>query len=94
MEKKIIENFEKFFDFQLLKDYKNEIRNKICKELDELRKKDNETSRSIERLEVDIFSRFIGKTKDSNLENLIRIYDNLSILKYDFDRFIYLLNKE
>ena len=90
MEKKIIENFEKFFDFQLLKDYKDEIRNKICKELDELRKKDNETSRSIERLEVDIFSRFMDKTKDSNLENLIRIYDNLSILKYDFDRFIYL----
>ena len=30
MEKKIIENVEKFFDFQLLKDYKDEIRNKIC----------------------------------------------------------------
>ena len=39
MEEKIIENFEKFFYFQLLKDYKDEIRNKICKELDELRKK-------------------------------------------------------
>ena len=31
MEKKIIENFEKFFDFQLLKDYKDEIRNKFVK---------------------------------------------------------------
>ena len=39
MEEKIIENFEKFFYFQLLKGYKDEIRNKICKELDELRKK-------------------------------------------------------
>ena len=38
MEEKIIENFENFFNDQLLKDYKDKIRTKFYKDLDGLRK--------------------------------------------------------
>ena len=74
MDKKIIENFENFFNDQLLKDYKEKIRTKFYKELDELRKKDDEISRKIVRLEIDLWRSFLSlNSNDSNLNKLVKI---------------------
>ena len=71
MEEKIIENFENFFNDQLLKDYKDKIRTKFYKDLDGLREKDDEFARKIEMVETDL----LNVCNNSNLNNLFKIYD-------------------
>ena len=95
MDQKIIENFENFFNDQLLKDYKVKTRTKFYKELDELRKKDDEFSRKIERVEIDLWRSFLSEhNNDGNLINLVKIYDCLHGLKYATDSFRDLVNKD
>ena len=83
MEEKIIENFENFFNDQLLKDYKDKIQTKFYKDLDGFRKKDDEFARKIEMVETDL----LNVCNNSNLNNLFKIYDCLHGLKYATDRF-------
>ena len=87
MEEKIIENFENFFNDQLLKDYKDKIRTKFYKDLDGLRKKDDEFARKIEMVETDLWRSILNVCNNSNLNNLFKIYDCLHGLKYATDRF-------
>ena len=87
MEEKIIENFENFFNDQLLKDYKDKIRTKFYKDLDGLRKKDYEFARRIEMVETDLWRSILNVCNNSNLNNLFKIYDCLHGLKYATDRF-------
>ena len=87
MEEKIIENFENFFNDQLLKDYKDKIRTKFYNDLDGLRKKDDEFARKIEMVETDLWRSILNVCNNSNLNNLFKIYDCLHGLKYATDRF-------
>ena len=87
MEEKITENFENFFNDQLLKDYKDKIRTKFYKDLDGLRKKYDEFARKIEMVETDLWRSILNVCNNSNLNNLFKIYDCLHGLKYATDRF-------
>ena len=59
------ENFrrdlENFCNIQLIKNYKSEIRTKICKELEKTYKKDDKFSRILEMIKIDLFKLFFLK---------------------------------
>ena len=72
---------------------KDKIRTKLYKEIEKLRKDDDEFSKELERLEYDLWRR-LSENHDSNLKDLVKIYDSLNSLKFEIDRFTYLVDKE
>ena len=72
---------------------KDKIRTKLYKEIEKLRKDDDEFSKELERLEYDLWRRLL-ENHDSNLKDLVKIYDSLNSLKFEIDRFTYLVDKE
>ena len=80
----------KKFDNHSIKDYREKIRNKIYKEIEELRKKDYEFSKILEREEDRLFNCLLNldnKKNSKKLINLIKNYDCLVGLKFATDRF-------
>ena len=65
---------------------KNKIRTKIIKKIENLQKDDDEFSKKLERLEYDLW-RQLSENHDSNLKDLIKIYDSLNSLKFGIDYF-------
>ena len=72
-------------------DIKDKIRNKLLKKIEELRKDDDEFSKKLGRLEYDLW-RQISYNHDSNLKDLIKVYDSLNSLKFGIDYFTNLVN--
>ena len=64
---------------------KDKIRTKIYKEIEKLRK-DEEFSKELESLEYDLWRRLL-ENHDSNLKDLVKIYDSLNSLKFGIDYF-------
>ena len=93
MEESFINLVEKF-DSQLLKDYRDKIRTNIYKEIDELRKKNDEFSRKLEVEESRFWFHLLRENNGSNFNNLVHIYDCLKNLKFDIDHFKDLVNTE
>ena len=91
MDESLIELF-KLLDSQLLIDYKNEIRTKIYKEIDRLRKKDDRFFISLEMEEIRFWLELLREHNDSNLKKLFYIYQCLRDLKFNIDSFKYLVN--
>ena len=92
MDESLIDLFKKL-DSQSLKDYREKNRTKIYKELDELRKND-EFSKRLEIEESHFWFNLLREHKDSNLNNLVNIYDCLKNLKYYTDSFKDLVNTD
>ena len=69
MDESLIELF-KLLDSQLLIDYKDEIRTKIYKEIDRLRKKDDRFCISLEMEEIRFWLGLLREHNDSNLKKL------------------------
>ena len=65
---------------------KDKIRTKIIKKIENLRKDDDEFSKELERLEYDLWRHLAGN-HDSNLKDLVRIYDSLNSLKFGINYF-------
>ena len=65
---------------------KDKIRTKIRKEIEKFRKDDDEFSKELERLEYDLWRRLL-ENHDSNLKDLVKIYDSLNSLKFGIDYF-------
>ena len=65
---------------------KDKIRTKLYKEIEKLRKDDDEFSKELERLEYDLWRR-LSENHDSNLKDLVKIYDSLNSLKFGIDYF-------
>ena len=65
---------------------KDKIRTKLYKEIEKLRKDDDEFSKELERLEYDLWRRLL-ENHDSNLKDLVKIYDSLNSLKFGIDYF-------
>ena len=91
------ENFrrdlENFCNIQLIKNYKSEIRTKICKELDKIYKKDDKFSRILEMIEIDLFKLFLSECKiESNLNKLVDIYRSIHRLNEYIENFNDILN--
>ena len=64
----------------------DKIRTKIIKKIENLRKDDDEFSKKLERLEYDLWVQLTGN-HDSNLRDLVKIYDSLKSLKFGIDSF-------
>ena len=76
---------------------KDKIRTKIYKEIEKLRKDDDddddgEFSKDLERLEYNLWRRISEKYDDSNLKDLVKIYDSLKSLKFGIDYFTNTVN--
>ena len=71
---------------------KNKIRTKILKEIEKLRRDDDEFSKDLERLEYDLWRHISEKYDDSNLKNLVKIYGSLNRLKFGIDYFTNTVN--
>ena len=84
----------KTIDSQAQKVTKELIRNKIYKGINELRKNDDEFSRRLEIEEINFWYNLLRECKNSNLINLVNIYDCLKNLKYNNNNLKDLLNKE
>ena len=84
-------NLVENFDSQLLEDYRNKIRTNIYKEIDKLRKND-EFSKRLEREELCFWFNLLVENNNSNLNNLVLIYDCSKNLKFFIDRFKELVN--
>ena len=65
---------------------KDKIRTKLYKEIEKLRKDDDEFSKELERLEYDLWRRLL-ENHDSNLKDLVKIDDSLNSLKFGIDYF-------
>ena len=65
---------------------KDKVRTKILKEIEKLRKDEEEFSKELERLEYDLCQRLL-LNHDSNLKDLVKIYDSLNSLKFGIDYF-------
>ena len=87
MEERLI-NLVKKFNSQTIEDNRDKIRNKIWKEIEELRK-DDEFFREIESEERDFFLNLVKchGSKITKIEKLFKLYESLEMLKYDTERF-------
>ena len=73
-------------------DIKDKIRNKIHKEIEKNRK-DDEFLKQLELLEYNYWLKISCNTNNSNLKDLVKIYDSLKTLKFGIDCFIEEVNK-
>ena len=80
--------FEKF-DNGLIRDSIEKIRNKIYKEIDEIRKNDHKFSLELESKERNLFSSIIFDSNENikKLKNLIRKYNFLKEIEFAIDIF-------
>ena len=85
MDKNFIKLVEEVNSYSI-KTIKNKIRTKIIKKIENLQKDDDEFSKKLERLEHDLW-RQLSENHDSNLKDLIKIYDSLNSLKFGIDYF-------
>ena len=74
-------------------DIKDKVWTKIFKEIEKLRKEDDQFSKRLESEETNLWQRLL-EVHSSNLKDLLKIYDSLNSLKFEIDRFTYLVNKE
>ena len=65
---------------------KDKIRAKIRKEIEKLRKDDDQFSEKLEMLENNLWRKLLVN-HDSNLNDLVKIYDSLKSLKFGIDYF-------
>ena len=65
---------------------KDKIRTKIRKEIEKLRKDDDQFSEKLEMLENNLWRKLLVN-HDSNLNDLVKIYDSLKSLKFGIDYF-------
>ena len=72
---------------------KDKIRTKLYKEIKKLRKDDDQFSKELERLEIYLWRELL-ENHDTNITDLAKIYDSSNSLKFEIDRFTYLVNKE
>ena len=72
---------------------KDKIRTKLYKQIEKLRKDDDHFPKELERLEIYLWRQLL-ENHDSNLKDLVKIYDSLNSLKFEIDRFTYLVDKE
>ena len=72
-------------------DIKEKLRNKIIKEIEKIRKDDDEFSKELERLESSLWRRLL-ENHDSNLKDLFNTYDSLNSLKFGVECFTNLVN--
>ena len=83
----------RLLDSQSLEDNMEKIRTKIYKEIEKLRKDDDdEFSRKLERLEIFLWQQL--PVNNSNLNNLVLIYENLRSLRFNIDRLKDLVNTD
>ena len=73
-------------------DIKDKIRNKIHKEIEKNRK-DDEFLKQLELLEYNYWLKISCNTNNSNLKDLVKIYDSLKTIKFGIDCFIEEVNK-
>ena len=85
MDKNFIKLVEEVNSYSI-DDVKDKIRTKLIKKIENLRKDDDEFSKKLERLECDLWHQ-LAENHDSNLSNLIKIYDSLKSLKFGIDYF-------
>ena len=80
---------------------KDKIRTKIHKEIEKLRKDDDQFSKKLERLDYYLWRRLLEnhdsngrllENHDSNLNDLVKIYDSLKSLKFGIDYFTNTVN--
>ena len=74
-------------------DIKDKVRTKISKEIEKLRKEDDQFSKRLESEEVYLWQRLL-EGLSSNLIYLIQIYYSLDSLKNAIDNFVHLLNRD
>ena len=91
MEESFIKLVEEFNSYSI-NGIKDKIRTKLYKEIEKPRK-DDEFSKKLERLEICLWQQLL-ENHDSNLKDLVKIYDSLNRLKFETDYFTYLVNKE
>ena len=72
---------------------KDKIRTKIYIEIEKLRKDDDEFSKQLERLEYVLWHKLL-ENHDSNLNDLVKIYDSLNSLKIGIDCFTNSVNTD
>ena len=70
---------------------KDKIRTKIRKEIEKLRKDDDQFSEKLEMLENNLWRKLLVN-HDSNLNDLVKIYDSLKSLKFGIDYFTNTVN--
>ena len=85
MDRRFISLVEEVNKFSI-NDIKEKIRNKIYKDIEKLRKDDEEFYEKIERLEI-IFWRDIVENHSSNLKGLVEKYDSLNRFKSEIELF-------
>ena len=68
-------------------DIKEKIRTKIYKEIEKLRRENDEFFVDLEMLEKRLWLDITVKFDDSNLKNLVNIYCSLSSLQFGIDNF-------
>ena len=73
-------------------DIKDKIRNKLLKEIEKLRKDDDQFSKELEKFEYELWRNLLEKY-DSNLKGLVNIYDSLNSLKFGINYFTNSINK-
>ena len=93
MEESFINLVEKF-NSHSLKDYRDQIRTNIYKEIDELRKKNDEFSKRLEIEESHFLSNLLREHNNSNLKIFFNLYECLKNLKYHIDFFKDLVNTD
>ena len=87
-------NLVEKFNSQSLKDYRDQIRTNIYKEINELRKKDDKFSKRLEIEERDFLSNLLREHNNSNLKKFFNLYECLKNLKYHIDFFKDLVNTD
>ena len=73
-------------------DIKDKIRNKLLKEIEKIRKDDDEFAKELEKFEYELWRNLLEKY-DSNLKGLVKIYDSLNSLKFGINYFTNSVNK-
>ena len=80
---------------------KDKIGTKIHKEIEKLRKDDDQFSKKLERFEYDLWLKLLNNydsngqllvNRDGNLNDLVKIYDSLKSLKFGIDYFTNTVN--
>ena len=85
MDKRFINLVEEVNSYSI-NDIKDKIRTKIYKEIEKLRKDDDQFSKDLEMLEKDFWYRLL-ENKYCNLKDIVNLYNSLNSLKYGMDHF-------
>ena len=91
MDKRFINLVEEVNSYSI-NDIKDKIRTKIYKEIEKLRKDDDQFSKELERLENGFWHRLL-ENHYSNLKDLVNLYDSLNSLKFGIEDFTNSVNR-